>query len=126
MPSSQPSDGPSLQPTEQPSSQPSNYPTMFPSSAPSTRPTAGHCTNNEEDENETDIDCGGPACFQCVIGKKCLVYSDCKTNFCYDNKCVAMPTATPSNAPSAVPTMEPSAMPSDAPSVMPSDAPSGA
>ncbi|CAK9085396.1 Uncharacterized protein SCF082_LOCUS40458 [Durusdinium trenchii] len=36
------------------------------------------CDNGRRDGNETDIDCGGPACeVKCAIGRSCLTDSDC-------------------------------------------------
>ena len=47
-----------------------------------------NCTNGIKDEKETDIDCGG-VCDLCELGKKCLINSDCKVNFCYNVLCTA-------------------------------------
>src|SRR5581483_12242682 len=35
------------------------------------------CSDHRQDGLETDIDCGGGTCSTCVVGKKCLVNSDC-------------------------------------------------
>jgi len=45
-----------------------------------------NCTNKIQDEIETDIDCGGQ-CEQCGLGKKCIINSDCTTNFCNSSIC---------------------------------------
>jgi len=37
------------------------------------------CRDGIKDLSETDIDCGGPACGACAVGKKCLANSDCQT-----------------------------------------------
>ena len=40
-------------------------------------PNNPNCTNNVIDQNETDLDCGGPNCFGCGPGKLCLADDDC-------------------------------------------------
>jgi hypothetical protein len=40
------------------------------------------CSNGIKDGQETDTDCGGPDCFPCADGKRCLVNSDCISNNC--------------------------------------------
>lgn len=35
------------------------------------------CSNGALDEGETDVDCGGPVCFPCFPGEKCLKHTDC-------------------------------------------------
>jgi hypothetical protein len=40
------------------------------------------CKNGNEDDLETDIDCGGPVCAKCATGKACVVNSDCLSNQC--------------------------------------------
>lgn len=42
------------------------------------------CSNNEEDIEETDVDCGG-LCLPCDIGQKCKVGRDCVTGYCDDD-----------------------------------------
>ena len=39
---------------------------------------AATCSNSIKDAKETDVDCGGPSCPRCAIGKKCLATADCK------------------------------------------------
>jgi hypothetical protein len=38
---------------------------------------ANECNDGSKDGAETDIDCGGPTCSSCGVGKSCLVNSDC-------------------------------------------------
>ena len=38
--------------------------------------------DQQQDGNETDVDCGGGTCAQCPVGKRCHVSSDCTTNAC--------------------------------------------
>jgi hypothetical protein len=40
------------------------------------------CKDGIQDGLETDVDCGGPVCFPCLDGKKCLVSSDCASYTC--------------------------------------------
>lgn len=49
---------------------------------------ANHCENTQQDvdEGETDIDCGGP-CPPCGLGDGCSVPGDCDTLFCSGNLC---------------------------------------
>ena len=50
------------------------------------------CENNQLDDGETDIDCGGE-CPACAIGKTCAADSDCASQYC-DNatkKCAEKP-----------------------------------
>ena len=46
-----------------------------------------HCFNNETDEDETDVDCGGPYCARCYDGKNCTIDDDCFSANCVDGKC---------------------------------------
>ncbi len=41
-----------------------------------------HCTNNIQDQTETDIDCGG-SCQGCQEDAKCIENSDCSSGFCH-------------------------------------------
>ncbi|MDP3766216.1 MAG: hypothetical protein Q8R04_06920 [Nanoarchaeota archaeon] len=47
-----------------------------------------NCSNGIKDEKEADVDCGS-GCDLCVLGKKCIINSDCKTNFCSNGICSA-------------------------------------
>ncbi len=44
------------------------------------------CSNGVQDSTdpntETDVDCGGTTCPACLVGKKCLVGTDCTTGIC--------------------------------------------
>jgi hypothetical protein len=48
------------------------------------------CTDTVKNGAETDVDCGGGTCNKCVVGKACLVGSDCTTNECVGGVCVAV------------------------------------
>ena len=52
---------------------------------------AAPCMNQKKDPGETDIDCGGPMCGRCGIGKACSAASDCLSNNCVNNVCMAPP-----------------------------------
>ena len=41
-----------------------------------------HCGNGQVDENETDLDCGGPDCTPCSMGQTCQAQSDCGIGVC--------------------------------------------
>jgi hypothetical protein len=43
---------------------------------------ASECTDHRQDGAETDADCGGGICLPCVLGKSCLVSSDCASQAC--------------------------------------------
>ncbi|MFT3776058.1 MAG: hypothetical protein QM820_62740 [Minicystis sp.] len=45
------------------------------------------CQNGKKDASETDVDCGGTECPQCVDGQTCLVNGDCKSGYCFGGKC---------------------------------------
>lgn len=46
-----------------------------------------YCSNDEEDEDETDVDCGGGSCRKCGHAKKCSGGSDCQSGRCVNNLC---------------------------------------
>lgn len=48
---------------------------------------AATCFDELLNENETDIDCGGPDCAPCTSGQVCLVGSDCQSGNCTGNVC---------------------------------------
>ncbi len=50
----------------------------------STKPET--CTDNEQDQNETDVDCGG-VCAPCANGLRCLVDADCASGECSNGLC---------------------------------------
>lgn len=46
-----------------------------------------HCVDHRQDEDETDIDCGGATCRGCFGGELCFSDFDCATGFCSDGEC---------------------------------------
>jgi hypothetical protein len=40
---------------------------------------ANQCVDHQTDGNETDLDCGGPACPSCIVGMKCKTSLDCQS-----------------------------------------------
>ncbi len=46
----------------------------------------GPCGDGEQNQNETDIDCGGD-CDGCPEDRKCSTDADCATNYCQGNIC---------------------------------------
>jgi formylglycine-generating enzyme required for sulfatase activity len=53
------------------------------------------CSDTILDNLETDVDCGGTVCHQCIDGKKCVASTDCVGGFCdpIKKKC-ATPSCT--------------------------------
>lgn len=47
------------------------------------------CADNIKNGQETDIDCGGPACPPCANGKTCLQPGDCASGLCSGGTCVS-------------------------------------
>src|SRR5688572_28880615 len=47
------------------------------------------CSDGEQNELETDVDCGGPACDPCEDEAACVEPSDCDSGVCADSLCVA-------------------------------------
>ncbi len=47
------------------------------------------CTNSVEDDNETDVDCGGGKCDPCQTGAKCVIPADCVSESCQNGICAA-------------------------------------
>jgi streptogramin lyase len=45
------------------------------------------CSDGFKNGDETDVDCGGPACSPCLTGKKCTAPSDCEFGVCKSNVC---------------------------------------
>jgi len=60
--------------------------TNFTDPPPYITPGQGACGNLVQDDNETDVDCGG-VCDDCPPGKKCLIDADCDSALCVDNIC---------------------------------------
>ena len=53
------------------------------------------CFDGVKDGTETDVDCGGPACGPCGVGKACALPGDCQTALCYGSPKTCMgPTCT--------------------------------
>ncbi len=46
------------------------------------------CTNDSEDANETDTDCGGPTCPPCLDGETCELGADCQSCRCEAGICL--------------------------------------
>jgi hypothetical protein len=49
------------------------------------------CVDGKQDGMETDLDCGGPVCSPCGVGKGCVANTDCASAACdfVTHKCVA-------------------------------------
>ncbi len=47
------------------------------------------CTDGRRNGDETDVDCGGPECGDCAVGKGCTTGSDCVTGVCSQGVCLA-------------------------------------
>jgi hypothetical protein len=56
---------------------------------------APSCTNEKQDGDETDVDCGGPTCVQegytCSNGEQCERDADCATEYCADDGTCKLP-----------------------------------
>jgi hypothetical protein len=48
---------------------------------------AGTCNDGVENQDETDVDCGGGTCEPCAPSKKCEQDTDCETGVCESNVC---------------------------------------
>ena len=59
----------------------------------------GTCTDNTQNNDETDLDCGGGTCPRCGSGLKCNADGDCRTGTCTAGKCADgfAPTAPVTN-----------------------------
>jgi hypothetical protein len=49
------------------------------------------CVDGIKNGKETDVDCGGPICFQCTADKACVAGTDCDSGMCKANRCTAPP-----------------------------------
>ncbi len=47
------------------------------------------CGDLVQNQSETDVDCGGPNCSPCIVGKKCGAPIDCVTQLCVGGLCKA-------------------------------------
>lgn len=45
------------------------------------------CNDGLQNQDETDIDCGGLQCTRCAANQSCAIDHDCKTGFCSSNTC---------------------------------------
>jgi hypothetical protein len=54
---------------------------------------AGDCNDGQMNGLESDVDCGGLMCVQCVNGKLCNVPDDCESGRCVSGRCRAVPDA---------------------------------
>ncbi|GMH81014.1 hypothetical protein TL16_g08792 [Triparma laevis f. inornata] len=99
-----------------PSAAPTRTPTSAPTQSPTTpAPTGDLCLTGVKDDQETDIDCGGPKCNPCEIDQACVLDSDCKTSTCMAGTCVGAPTTSPTLSPTTPPTLSPTQKPTFAP-----------
>src|SRR4051812_46931415 len=53
------------------------------------------CLDGAREPDESDVDCGGPACGRCEDGRSCRLGGDCASGFCYQLRC-RTPTCTDS------------------------------
>jgi hypothetical protein len=51
------------------------------------------CDDGEQNQEESDVDCGGPNCDPCTEGQSCFEDSDCDTTSCVGGECV-VPSCT--------------------------------
>src|SRR4051812_2897665 len=51
------------------------------------------CTDKMQDQDETDVDCGGMMCPKCDTGQHCVHGADCASAICDNNAC-AGPSCT--------------------------------
>lgn len=50
------------------------------------------CSDGVRNHRETDVDCGGPVCQGCNLGKRCRGGIDCRSNLCAEERCVQCET----------------------------------
>ncbi|CAF1517494.1 unnamed protein product [Adineta ricciae] len=55
---------------------------------PSSKAAGSHCVDRLQNQDESDIDCGGETCPKCENGSACDGDRDCLTNTCRKKKCV--------------------------------------
>ena len=60
-------------------------------SGPSPTLPPAHCADGARDQDETDIDCGGPLCDPCRLGLRCAEARDCVSKTCASGICAAEP-----------------------------------
>ena len=54
---------------------------------PPPTPVEPTCSDTVKNGSESDVDCGGPVCLRCAVGKSCSGAADCSTSFCVNNVC---------------------------------------
>ena len=54
---------------------------------------AASCGDSIINQDETDVDCGGTSCSACADGLVCSISTDCSSNICTSNICIAEPDA---------------------------------
>ena len=62
-------------------------PTSSEGSSMSDGPGEPSCMDDLFNQDETDVDCGGPTCDPCASGLDCLVATDCIDGVCEDGAC---------------------------------------
>jgi hypothetical protein len=51
------------------------------------------CTDGVKNDGESDVDCGGPHCPPCAVGKTCIEHTDCASAGCgYNGRCALAPS----------------------------------
>jgi hypothetical protein len=53
------------------------------------------CADGVQDHDETDVDCGGPACQKCAVKQRCLTNTDCASGACSGGVCQAGDSGVP-------------------------------
>ena len=61
------------------------------------------CTDGVQNEDETDVDCGGSICGQCSLGKTCKLPGDCSSSVCTLGLCACPAGMTVSPVANSVP-----------------------
>ncbi|HKO52278.1 MAG TPA: hypothetical protein VJV79_31435 [Polyangiaceae bacterium] len=57
------------------------------------QPVPNHCKDDEQNEDETDLNCGG-SCVPCAVDATCIASGDCESNFCNSQLKCAVPRCT--------------------------------
>jgi uncharacterized protein (DUF2141 family) len=80
--------------------------TDAPTPAATNAPTQTTCNDGEQDDDETDVDCGGATCKGCDEGLKCNLDADCAGDAikCDGGTCKKGPTNAPTPSPTPTPT----------------------
>lgn len=48
------------------------------------------CRDGEQNEEETDVDCGGPDCLACELEARCRLDADCVSAVCAEGRCAEL------------------------------------